>query len=170
MRPRTVLFGLMLALIAACSSGPAAPEVGSGERVCAEGFCIRVPDGWVVEVGTTYISAHHELAPDTTFLTAGEVNQQAIAEAAGVVWPAPTPEVERAFWSLLESAGAGSFDRSERVLGGAERSWGTHDDGDMWHLLAPTEGTHAVGIELRAPNRSWESHAEFVFDSLVIVP
>jgi hypothetical protein len=127
---------------------------------------VTIPDGWVAEVGDTYISAFHELAPADTFLTAGIVNQRAIVESSGGEWPAPTVDVVRAFWSLLESAGVGEFERSQRLVGGAERSWGRHEDGEMWHLLVPTGATAAIGVEIRAPNDSWESHADAVFASV----
>lgn len=160
-----IVLGLAL-LVSACSSGPDAPVVAGGEEVCAETFCVSVPDGWSYEVGETYISATHEDAPDTTFLTAGVINMEAIVENSGGTWPAPTADVTRAFWALLEDAGAGKFVRSARVVGGAERSWGTHVDGQMWHLVYPTGPTSAIGIELRAPNDTWESHADFVFESV----
>ena len=76
--------------------------------------------------------------PDGTFLTAGEINLRAIVEQAGGTWPVPTEEVARAFWALLEDADVGEFERSERMLGGAQRSWGSHETGDMWHLVYPT--------------------------------
>lgn len=163
---RIVLVAVAVALTAGCSSGPAAPDPGTGSEVCADSFCVTVPDGWDIEVGDTYVSAHHELAPDTTFLTAGEINQRALVENAGGQWPMTTPEVARAFWTLLERADVGSFSRSARMLGGAERSWGQHESGTMWHLLYPLEGEDAIGVELRAPNDSWEQHADVVFESV----
>lgn len=163
---RTALAIMVVALLASCSSGPAAPNPGTGNEVCTNTFCIVVPDGWQTEVGDTYVSAHHEIAPDTTFLTAGEINQRAIVENAGGQWPTTTPEVARAFWTLLEQADVGSFERSARMLGGAERSWGEHEAGTMWHLVYPLDGEDGVGVELRAPNDSWERHADLVFASV----
>lgn len=167
---RNHFFGIVLVALAvamsACSSGPAAPPVGQGAQACTDAFCVTIPDGWEAEVGQTYISAHHSLAPANTFLTVGVINQQALVETAGGQWPVPAADVVAAFWSLLESAGVGEFERSQRVVGGAERSWGVHEDGDMWHLLWPTSGSGAIGIEVRAPNDSWEDHADFVFASL----
>lgn len=153
-------------VVAACSSGPAAPEVQPTETVCNADFCIDIPQGWTAEIGDGYVSAHHELAPDDTFLTAGLINFEAIVESAGGTWPAPTAEVARAFWTLLEQADVGDFERSQRMVGGAERSWGTHDDGQMWHLVFPTEPSRGIGVELRAPNDSWEAHADIVFESV----
>lgn len=160
-----IVVGILL-VVSACSSGPDAPVVAVGEEVCTETFCITVPDGWSYELGETYVSATNAVAPEATFLTAGVINMEAIVENSGGTWPAPTADVARAFWSLLEDAGAGEFERSARVVGGAERSWGTHADGQMWHLVYPTGPTSAIGIELRAPNDTWESHADFVFESV----
>jgi hypothetical protein len=133
-------------------------------------FCIDVPQGWVVDVGERYVAANHDLDAANTFLTAGVINLEAIVVNAGGTWPVPTAQVARDFWILLENAGVGSFDRSRRVVGGAERSWGTHEDGTMWHLLHPTGGNSGIGIEMRAPNGSWEGHADFVFDSIEVLP
>ncbi len=93
---------------------------------------------------------------------------EAIVEGTGGTWPVSPEDTTRAFWSLLEEADAGTFERSVRRVGGAIKSWGTHTDGEMWHLLYPIEGSRAVGIEMRAPNDSWETHADIVFDSLRI--
>jgi len=38
----------------------------------------------------------------------------------------------------------------------------------MWHLLYPLEGSSAIGIEMRAPNDSWETHADAVFESVSV--
>ena len=161
----TLLVSATLVLVG-CSAGPDAPDASPVTEVCSTGFCITVPSGWETEIGETYISAHHALAPDSTFLTAGVINMRAIVENAGGSWPATTEEVARSFWALLEDADAGSFERSSRMIGGAERSWGAHRDGDMWHLVFPTGASSAIGVELRAPNGSWEAHADTVFASV----
>ncbi len=157
-----------LLFVTACSSGPAAPVVGATETVCNDQFCVDVPQGWESEIGDTYISFRHELDPTHTFLTVGVVNMEATVRAAGGTWPVGPEEATRAFWSLLEEADVGKFERSTRRVGGAIKSWGTHVDGEMWYLLYPIEGSRAIGIEMRAPNDSWERHADTVFDSLTI--
>ena len=81
-------------------------------------------------------------------------------------WPATTAEVSRAFWTLLEEAEVGTFERSVRMVGGAERSWGTHEDGQMWHFLLPVGPTSGIAVEIRAPNGTWETHADAVFESI----
>ncbi len=162
---RKVLAGMVL-FVAACSSGVSAPEIGATELVCNELFCVDVPRGWQAEIGETYLSFHHDLDPTNTFLTVGVSNMRAIVEATGQTWPVSAEDTTRAFWSLLEEGDAGTFARSTRRVGGSIKSWGTHSDGVMWFLLTPTEGSSAIGIEMRAPNASWEAHADRVFDSL----
>ncbi|MEZ5175759.1 MAG: hypothetical protein R2823_06090 [Acidimicrobiia bacterium] len=161
-----LVVGLLAVVATACSSGPGAPAITETTRVCTEKFCVDVPNGWIVEVGDDYLSGHHDVAPDRTYLTAGVVNLEAIVTNAGGSWPATTEEVSRAFWTLLEDAGVGTFSRSQRMLGGAQRSWGRHEDGDMWHLVVPTGGSTGIGVEMRAPNDSWEVHADAVFASV----
>lgn len=162
-----VMIGAALVL-AACSSGTPAPSIGDLETVCSEVFCVDVPQGWEAEIGATYLSFHHTADPDHTFLTVGTTDMEAIVESAGGSWPVSTDETTRSFWALLEDADVAQFKRSARLVGGAIKSWGTHGDGDMWYLLSPIEGSRAVGIEMRAPNSSWESHADAVFGSLVV--
>jgi len=163
---RGVVLGLVI--VTACSSGPTAPQITDIETVCNDQFCVDVPVGWQAEVGDTYLSFHHTAAPDQTFLTVGVSDMEAIVEASGGSWPASTEEATRSFWALLEEADAATFERSTRLVGGAIKSWGTHTDGEMWFLLYPSDGSLAVGIEMRAPNDSWESHADQVFGSLVV--
>jgi len=169
MKLSATIVGLSL-IAAACSSGPAAPTPEPTDRVCNADFCIEVPVGWTVEVGDGFMAGHHDVAPTETFLTVGLINLEAIVQGAGGSWPASTDEVARAFWTLLEDAGVGSFTRSQRMVGGAERSWGTHETGTMWHLVYPTAPSAGIGVELRAPNDTWETHADAVFASLETVP
>jgi hypothetical protein len=93
---------------------------------------------------------------------------EAMVEASGGTWPVSVEEAARSFWSLLEEVDVASLKRSQRLVGGAYKSWGTHADGDMWYLLYPIQGSVGVGIEMRAPNGSWETHADAVFNSLVV--
>jgi hypothetical protein len=162
-----IVVGLLVA--AACSSGPAAPAVSVLETVCSERFCVDVPEAWDAEIGETYLSFHHSLDPNHTFLTAGVADMEAMVVASGGTWPVSVEEAARSFWSLLEEADVADFKRSQRLVGGAIKSWGTHSDGDMWYLLYPVEGSMGIGIEMRAPNPSWETHADAVFNSLVVI-
>jgi len=50
------------------------------------------------------------------------------------------------------------------------RSWGRHSTGDMWYLLLAVEGSTGIGVEMRAPNDSWEARADVVFSSVAPVP
>jgi len=170
MMHRGVAAVVVALMVSACSSGPAAPETSPASTVCTESFCADIPIGWGDEIGDTYIAFHHEVLPDGTFLTANVVDMEAIVVAAGGTWPVTTDEVVVAFWSLLESVDEGELRRTERQVGGAIRSWGSHSTGDMWHLLVPVSGTAAIGVELRGPNDSWESHADAVFPTVVAVP
>lgn len=157
---------LALGIVAGCSSGPAAPDPEPTRSVCTDTYCIDVPAGWSGEVGDTFIALNHEALPEGTFLTANTVDMEAIVSAAGGTWPVPTEQVVEAFWSLLEDVDEGELARTERMVGGAWRSWGTHSTGTMWYLLMPLEGSQAIGIELRGPNDSWERHADVVFGSV----
>jgi hypothetical protein len=157
---------LVAVLLASCSSGPAAPATEPTSEVCTDAFCLDVPAGWGDEIGDTYIAFHHELLPDGTFLTANTVDMEAIVTAAGGTWPVPTEEVVDAFWTLLSDVGEGKMHRKERLVGGAWRSSGTHSTGDMWYLLVPLGGSRAIGVELRGPNDTWETHADVVFPSV----
>lgn len=161
-----LVIGLAL-FAAACSQGVPAPPAESSATVCTDVFCIDVPAGWeVTESGASYVSMSHASDPDNTFLTAGVIDMEAILTASGGTWPVPTQDVVIAFWSLIEDAGVGSYTRSQRMVGGAVRSWGDHETGAMWHLVYPLSGSAAIGVELRAPNDSWEPHADVVFASV----
>lgn len=163
---RIVLLVVLALVGAACSSGPAAPEPTPTPVVCTDAFCLHVPDGWEGEIGESHLAFHHELDPDNTFLTASMVDMEAVVEAAGRTWPIATDEVVRSFWVLLEQQDVGEFSRSERMVGGAIRSWGSHETGDMWFVLVPIGSINAIGVEIRGPNDSWESHADAVFPSV----
>jgi hypothetical protein len=163
MRKLAIGFALVLT---ACSQGVAAPDIGNVTTVCSDVFCVDVPDSWVAEVGDTYLAFSNTADPDNTFLTVGIIDQEAIVTGAGGTWPVSTEDVVLAFWSLLESSDVGSYERSQRMVGGAIRSWGDHETGRMWHVVYPTGGSTAIGVELRAPNDSWESHADAVFTSI----
>ena len=160
------LIALALVAVAGCSSGVVAPELTESVTECTSGFCIDVPVGWTVTNGGDYISAVHSLDPENTFLTAAPIDSEAIVVAAGGTWPATTSDVSRSFWALLEQAGVGEFERSVRMVGGAERSWGSHEDGQMWHVVFPVGATSGIGVEIRAPNDSWEAHADAIFASV----
>ena len=163
---RTLGLAMLVVVLASCSSGSAAPPVAPAAEACTSALCMDVPAGWDGEVGPTYIAFNHETAPSDTFLTANAVDMESIVTAAGGSWPATTEDVVVAFWSLLEEVDEGRLIRTERMVGGAIRSWGSHSTGDMWYLLVPVDGSQGIGVEIRAPNDSWESHADLVFPSV----
>ncbi len=143
-------------------------DPAGGGTSCIEAFCLSYPGGWLVaEEGTRHISLAHSEFPEVV-ATASLISQQALVENAGGTWPASTQTVVESFWALLEEASVGSFDRLERLTGGAYRSEGSHDDGRLWHLLIPLDGSEAIGVEMRAPNRSWEPHADAIFAGVAV--
>lgn len=164
------LFLVLGFLVAACSPGPEAPPVVASEVVCAPSFCIAHPNGWEVEIGETYISFRHPVAPESAFATIGFTNPEAVVTAAGETWPANDETVARSFWALLEETEVGSLDRLERLPGGNVRSYGSYQDGRMWALLVQTDDGGAVGVEVRGPNQSWEAHADVFFSTVEPVP
>ena len=93
---------------------------------------------------------------------------EALVEGAGGSWPAPTEEVVRSFWQLLEEADVATFVRMERLTGGAFRSEGNYEEGRLWHLLIPGTQSGGVGVEVRGPNATWQSHADVFFSDVRI--
>lgn len=160
------VWGLLLAalVLAGCgASGPDAPAVDAVERVCSGELCIDHPTGWEVETGPGYIGFLHPDAPEKAKATVAIVSMEAIATNAGTSWPAPAEDVARAFWTLLDQGGVGSLVTIERLTGGSIRTLGTYEGGAMWHLLVPLDGSDAIGVEVRAPNRTWDDHADVFF-------
>ena len=154
----------------ACSTGPEAPPITATEVACAPEFCISHPLGWDVEVGETYISFRHPLAPDTALATIGFTNPEAVVTAAGESWPANDETVARSFWALLEETDVASLAYLERLPGGRVRSFGSYGDGRMWALLVPIDDGRAVGVEVRGPNGGWEEHADVFFSTVELIP
>ncbi len=160
---------MLLLVLAACSSGPEAPLVDGVDMVCIEPLCITYPAGWdVVEEGAGFIAFAHPDALEQALATVGPLNMQALVEGAGGSWPAPTEEVVRSFWQLLEEADVATFVRMERLTGGAFRSEGNYEEGRLWHLLIPGTQSGGVGVEVRGPNATWQSHADVFFSKVQI--
>jgi hypothetical protein len=160
------MFTLLVAV--ACSTGPTAPAVTDTDIACIEELCLLYPVGWEVETGDAYIAFSHPAAPGRALATAAPVNMEALVENAGGSWPAPTEDVVAAFWQLLEEADVATFGHMERLTGGSFRSEGSYEDGRLWHLLIPGEGSRAVAVEVRGPNASWEDHADLFFSAVVV--
>jgi hypothetical protein len=166
---RRLLFGTLLLVLAACSTGPQAPMVDGVDMACIEPLCITYPAGWeVVEEGAGFIAFAHPDALEQALATVGPLNMQAVVEGAGGSWPAPTEEVVRSLWQLLEEADVATFERMERLTGGAFRSEGNYEEGRLWHLLIPGTQSGGVGVEVRGPNASWQRHADVFFSKVQI--
>ncbi len=73
-----------------------------------------------------------------------------------------------AFWELLADAAA-VRDGVRRRADGSVVSTGSLRDGRLWHRLVPVDDDSAVGVEVRAPNRSWQRHAVVFLDGLTVV-
>lgn len=155
----------LLLLLAACGgdTGPDAPALGPTATSCAAGFCVDHPADWVVEVGETFMTFRHPTIEDAS-AAFGQVDMIRLVEADGGTWPTSARNTVRAFWNLIAAGDAVLQDLSEedgRVL-----SFGKFEDRRMWHVLLPTGGGTAVGVEFRAPNPTWGDHAQLIVGSL----
>jgi hypothetical protein len=161
----------LVLLAAACGpAGPEAPSPGAPALICDADVCLAYPGDWAAEPGVGYIGFSHPSAPDDVTASTALVNMEAIAAAAGVAWPVPAEDVVRAFWQLIEDADAGELGAIERRQGGSIESFGTSEGLRLWHLLVPVDTTRAIAVEVRAPNATWESHAEVFFSEVVPAP
>ncbi len=165
---KRLVAGLWIVVAACGASGPDAPPPGEAEVACLDEFCITHPGDWTVDPGVGYIGFTHPSAPDRALATIAIVNMEGIVVNAGGVWPAASDDTARAFWQLLEEADVADFVSLERRVGGSIESFGTYEDGRLWHLLIPMDSTHAIGLEVRAPNNSWKSHVDIFFADVVV--
>ncbi len=150
-------------------AGPVAPPVGQLETVCTGDVCVRHPAGWDVEVGEGFLTFAHPADPAQILGSVGKVNMRGLVEGAGGTWPAPPAEAARAFFELLGETQDAGMDGDPQVLGdGSVAAQGTLEGLRIWYRLVPRDGEAAVGIEIRAPNRTWQGHADAWRDGLVI--
>lgn len=162
------LLALVALLAASCSGGAAAPEVGESLQACNTDFCVDYPQGWIVlETGDRFISFEHDAA-DGILATVGRVNLEGIAVNAGGAWPVAARDVVDLLWDLLDG-GEAELGGVELVQGGSLDSWGFISEGRLWHRLIPITASRGFGIEVRAPNASWEAHADVFRSGLVIL-
>lgn len=169
-RPLTQLALLMTSAIvlAACSTGPEAPIVGAIAEVCTPDFCVDYPNDWsVVDTGEQFVSFAHPEGADL-IATVGRVNLEGIADNAGATWPVPPREVVDLLWSLLDG-GEAELGAAMLVPGGSLDSWGFISSGRLWHRLIPVSASRGFGIEVRAPNASWETHADVFRQGLTVL-
>lgn len=160
---------VVVLLLAACGTGPQAPTVGSTQLVCADDFCVSHPADWeVVEVGEGFAVFRHPAAPDSLVASVGQVDMEGLITATGGAWPQTTDNVVRALWELLD-AGNADLGSLRFLSDGSVRSFGSFGGGRMWHRLAPVGGERGIGVEVRAPNSSWEPHADVFLDGLEVV-
>lgn len=164
------LAGAVVLLAACAGSGPEAPSPGPPEVACGAEVCVAYPGDWDVEEGDGYLGFSHPAAPEQALATAAVVNMEAIATAAGTTWPAPPEDVARAFWQLVEEGGGGELGALERLQGGLIESSGSSDGLRVWHLLVPIDATFAIGVEMRGPNGTWDSHADVFFSDVFPAP
>ena len=153
-------------VLAACSSGADAPVTGASSTICGANFCLAYPGDWaVVEAGDDYAVFSHPAAPDAVVASVGQVDMRGLAAATDRTWPQPAAVAVEAFWELLGSDQA-SRDGVRRRADGSVSSEGAFRDGRLWHRLVPLDENEAVGVEVRAPNRSWRQHAAAFLDGL----
>jgi len=159
-----LLAGLVL-LATACSTGPDAPPVAGSEQACTDAFCIASPSDWVVdEVGESFVVFHHPLDPETIRATASGVNMEGLVAANGGTWPQTVSGVIDVFWSSLDG-GKASLGEKRVLEDGSVESVGAFQDGRLWYRLIGLDSVNGLGVEVRGPNSTWESHAEVFLDS-----
>jgi hypothetical protein len=159
-----VLAGVV-AVATACSTGPDAPPVAGSELVCTETFCISSPGDWVVDdVGDTFVAFHHPLDPDTIRASASGVNMEGLVVANGGTWPQNVSGVVDVFWSSLDG-GRASLAEQRALEDGSVESVGAFQDGRLWFRLIGLDSVNGLGVEVRGPNSSWETHADVFLSS-----
>lgn len=155
---------------AACGAGPDAPTAAAGDLVCNAGYCVTMPEGWmIVEQGDNFTRFGHPDS-DAALATVAPLNMEALVTQTGGTWPTQTENVARAFWQLLSENGEASFGSLSFVGDGSVRSRGSYQDGRLWYRIIPLAGSSALGMEVRGPNASWEAHADVFLDTLVVTP
>ncbi len=169
--PRLITALISTALVlAACGTGAEAPIVDASEPVCTDTFCAEYPLGWeLTDQGDTFISLRHPLDPETLMATIGPVNMEGLVTANGGTWPQTVSGVVEAFWRAADGGNA-ELATSTVLPDGSVESFGVFRGGRMWARLIPLSTTDAIGVEMRGPNRSWETHAAMFLDSVVVVP
>lgn len=150
-----------LLAVAACA-GPPAPAVTGSGRVCGDPACAAFPAGWVAETGPGFVAFTN---PQGARASVGTIDMRGVVEGAGGSWPAAPETVVRAFWSLVDG---GRAELEELVVAGdgSVRSRGRFQTGVLWHRLLPGSGEAAVGVEVRAPDRGWQPHADVLLDGV----
>lgn len=155
----------------ACSSGPQAPSVNGSDLVCVESFCASYPNGWSFATGSDFVAFQiDDVDLVNVVANAAGFDPQGVVEAVGGTWPAPTRQVSEAFWQLLADGSGASLDEIVVLDDGSVRSRGGFDGGVLWHRMIINPDGSGIGIEMRAPNSSWEPHADVFLNGLVVQP
>ncbi len=158
----------VVALSVACSAGASAPPVAEVAEICGAEFCVGYPAGWEpAEVGVGFISFSHPDVPSAV-ATVGSVNMEAVVNNAGGSWPVAARDVVDHLWRLLDG-GQAELLRVDLTPDRSYDSVGRIEGGRLWHRLVPITATRAWGVEMRAPNASWESHAAVFRQNLVLL-
>ena len=165
-------FVLVLAA-AACSAtdpGPEAPAPDPAETVCSQEACALVPGDWTVEIADDFISFSHPVDASRILGTVGGVDMQGVIAAAGGTWPAEPEAVVEAFFELLDETQSAGLDDVDTRSDGSVVGSGNLEDLRIWYRLIPVDGTSAIGVEVRAPNSSWQAHADVILDGVSVLP
>ena len=147
-------------VVSACgASGPEAPNYTDLDQACTTKFCVAYPAGWeVIDSGDGFMSFSHP-AGEGILATVGRVNLEGIATNSGLTWPAQTEDVVTGLWSLFDGGGA-ELESVELVAIGEYDSAGSISSGRLWHRLIEVTASRGYGVEVRAPNPSWDGHAD----------
>jgi hypothetical protein len=162
---------LVLSLLSvACTSGPAVSAIGETSLACTDRFCVTHPTSWeIVDQGAEHVSFANVDDPDGLIATAGVVNMQGLVEANGGTWPQSPRGVVEVMWSALDN-GEADLGEIRSLEDGSVRSFGVFQGGRLWHRLVPVDATRAVGVDVRAPSRAWETHADVFLEGLQVLP
>ena len=161
---------VVAALLTGCGdSGPDAPPPAATESLCGATFCVAYPGDWeIVEQTDEFVSLRHPVAPEEVLATVGPVNMEGLVTAAGGEWPQQPDAVVRSFWDLIDDGNA-EMSTMTPLSDGSVESFGSFGGGRMWYRLVPVEFSDAIGVEMRAPNSSWSTHAEVLLAGLAPV-
>lgn len=167
-RVRLAAIAALALLAVGCSSGADAPTFDGTEEVCIPDFCVNYPSGWsVAETGPRFVAFAHPAGEDV-IATVGRVNLEGITVNAGGTWPVPARDVVDLLWMILDGGDA-ELASVDLIADGALDSWGAISTGRLWHRLIPISASRGFGVEVRAPNSSWETHADIFRQNLVVL-
>ncbi len=168
MRP-AILVALCMMATGCGADDASAPGPGPTQTVCNEEYCVDYPADWDIELGADFVVLTHPEEPEAQ-ASVGLVDMRGVVEGVGGMWPAGTEETVEAFWEALDELGSAGLSATEELDDGSVRSSGSFEGGRLWHRLVPLEPPEALGVEVRAPHRGWEPHADIIVGGLRPVP